>query len=125
MSDTNYDELYADLKAFFTETKQNMDISTVISLTHHAMSLVQTKKQLLSLPGVQKKELVMNVLIALVKDLLDDPSVVGTNLTEETRQAILMSLDAVPYLIDAAVNFAKVYSTTLKKVPCFSFCFKQ
>ncbi len=105
-----HDALYKDVKQFFTDSiSGTLTVASVATLTRYAMEVVQTGRKWKSLRGAQKRELVLGVISALVKDLLEDPKVVGENFDEGSKQAILAALAFAPMLIDAAVGFAKTY----------------
>jgi len=127
-----FDLLYTDVKDFFKNTSTGkISIVTVTTLTRYSMELVQTSDNWAGMKGSEKKDLVYGVVTEVIKDLLNDPQVVGENFDEATRQAILLALDIVPSLIDAAVDFAKTYKDSKPKVDengveikrrCFGFC---
>jgi len=107
-----YDTLYNDVKGFFeNSTSGKMNAASVTTLVRYSMEVVQTGKLWTGMHGSEKKDLVIGVVTALVNDLLDDPSVVGEDFSDDTRQAILAALSFAPMLIDAAVDFAKAYAS--------------
>ena len=79
----------------------------VAGLVRYVMELVQTGNQFKSLKGSEKKALVLQVVEAVVKDILETEEV-----AEEAKSAILLAVDLAPYVIDATIDFAKVYSST-------------
>jgi hypothetical protein len=76
------------------------------------MEIVQTGKSWIGMRGAEKKDLVLGVISAVVEDLMNDTEVVGEDFDAGSREAILTALALAPMLIDAAVDFAKVYSET-------------
>ena len=123
-----YDALYGDVKRFFEEsTSGKLNSLTVITLVRYTMEAVQTGKMWENMRGSEKKDLVLGVLGALVEDLINDPDVVGENFSEQTKESILSALAMAPMMIDAAVDFAKVYgggsnSGSNSQKRCCSFC---
>ena len=106
-----FDALYGDVKEFFkSSTNGKLSIASVTVLTRYAMEIVQTSQSWQDMKGSEKKNLVLGVLNAVIQDLLADHDVVGDSLDEGTKQAILTALEMAPMIIDAAVDFAKVYS---------------
>lgn len=128
----SHDDLYANVKKFFVEsTSGSLSVLTVTLLTRYSMELMQTNAKWSIMKGSEKKALVVGVLNALIKDLLNDPSVVGPNVDESFKAGILATLDLAPMIIDAAVDFAKTYHSTAVggseplgngKSCCFPFC---
>lgn len=128
-----FDLLYADVKEFFKTTSTGrLSVASVTSLTRYGMELVQTGNNWEGMKGSEKKDLVLGVVSEVIKDLLNDPEVVGENFDQGTRDAILAALDLVPMIIDAAVDFAKTYHDNANKQDtnnderprrkCFGFC---
>lgn len=108
-----YDSLYNDVKTFFVTTLSGkLTIGSVAVLTRYAMEVVQTTKNWSKMKGSEKHALVYGVIKALIKDLLQDPQVVGDNFDPHTAEGILLALDMVPVIIDSAVEFAKTYKST-------------
>jgi hypothetical protein len=113
-----YDALYGDVKQFFVEsTSGKMTVASVTTLTRYAMEVVQTGQGWKGMKGSEKKDLVLGVITALVEDLLHDPQVVGEDFDDGTRDAILAAVSMVPMFIDAAVDFAKVYTDGQSQQP--------
>lgn len=116
-----FNKLYSVLKTGFLDAKnKTFSVATVAVLTEQAMELVQTGTLWAGMRGNEKKELVVNVITQLVKDLIEDADVVGENFSEDAKAMVLLALDTVPFIIDATVNFAKLYKSGKKK--CFSCC---
>jgi hypothetical protein len=122
---TRYDTLYQDLKQFYLETTNGkLTLNTITTLTRYAMEHVQINALWANLKGSEKKELVLTVVTDFMGDLLNDPEL---KITDETRDLLKNGLLMVPFMIDAAVDFAKTYnvfkqsifSTGKSKLCCF------
>jgi hypothetical protein len=102
-----YDTLYQDLKEFYLDTTNGkLSLNTITILTRFAMEHVQTHTLWANLKGSEKKDLVVSVVTDFINDMLNDTDKVD----EETKRILQNGLEMVPMLIDAAVDFAKVYS---------------
>jgi len=128
-----FDVLYDDVKQFFKNTSTGrLSVASVTALTRYSMEVVQTGENWTGMKGSEKKDLVYGVVTEVIKDLLHDPEVVGEDFDEGTRDAILAALNLVPLVIDAAVDFAKTYSSArpsgegdsdvVHRRKCFGFC---
>lgn len=100
-----FDNLYNDVKNFSQNTLAgNFSAETVTTLVRFAMETVQTVSLFRGMKGSEKKQLVIAVVTEVVKDALKD-----TDLPESTQQTIMTALSFAPFVIDMAVDFAKVY----------------
>ena len=98
----SYDTLYSDAKGFI---KNGITVGTVADLTRYLMELVQTGREYAKLSGAEKKDLVLTVAQSVVNDVLQTEDI-----DSDTASGVLLALDLAPYVIDASVSFAKVYS---------------
>ena len=111
-----YDTLYNDVKQFYLTTSSGrFTLGTLAPLTRYAMEIVQTGKGWSTMKGSEKKRLVTEVIQEVVTDLVNDKDVVK-DMDENTRQAILLGLETVPFIIDAACDFAKVVKKQVSEI---------
>jgi hypothetical protein len=111
---SRFDTLYADVKKFYDDTLNGqLTVESVTILTRYTMEAVQLNSK--GLKGSEKKALVLDVVNQLVKDALEE-----SDLPDDTKQAIMTSLALAPILVDAAVDFAKIYNNGKGcKICCF------
>ena len=97
-----YQELYDSIKnLFLITTSGELSVQNIPFLTRHGMELLETGVTWKKMKGSEKKDLLVSVLIALIKDLNKD---------EHIPNDVLDSiLSLMPQMIDATVDFAKGY----------------
>jgi hypothetical protein len=111
---SKFDTLYADVKKFYEDSLHGqLTVESVTILTRYTMEAVQLNAK--GLKGSEKKALVLEILNQIVKDALEE-----SDLDEEIKNAIMASLALAPVLIDAVVDFAKIYNNkSCRKLCCF------
>jgi len=125
-----FETLYSDTKKFFdTVHGGKLNVATVTALTRYSMEVIQKGSQFKNLKGSEKKALVIRVLKAIVDDVVESQE---DKISPDEAQLILLAVDAMPYVIDATIDFAKVYLGTnggvqgvkQKLCGCFKCCGK-
>lgn len=113
---SKFDTLYADVQRFYTDSLNgNLSAASVTALVRYAMETVNA----MALKGSEKKALVVDVVNQLVKDALEK-----SELDDQMKAAIESALSLAPLLIDAAVDFAKIYGNNKESKCKLLCCFK-
>lgn len=108
---SKFDTVYEDVQTFFKDTLDGkLTVEAVTILTRYTMELVNSQ----NLKGSEKKALVLEVINEVVKDALEE-----SDLSPEVQNAIKSVLSFAPMIIDATVDFAKIYSSGKKRCFCF------
>lgn len=100
---SKFDTLYLDVKRFYEDSLNGqLTPASITTITRYTMELVNSQ----NLKGSEKKALVLEIVNEIVKDALST-----SDISDEAKQVILTAVSFTPLLIDAAVDFAKIYSS--------------
>lgn len=113
-----YDNLYRDVKKFYNDTlNSKLSAANATTLLRYAMEIIERGGKWGNMRGSEKKQLVLNVVNELVNDALAD-----SKLSKESQRAIKYAMKMAPYIIDATVDFAKVYNESHSQGKRFICC---